>query len=227
VSQAPVARSLKKRRNALNRLGAARSKSVIIFAQSLREALQSTFSSITAELDTYYDWVVGQFDDLHQLVTRNIRDLDSGRDNILPEVLSNTQSVTRMLHLFNQRLVSPILRSRPSDRLCLKLLRWLHTTHPMTRAIPAALSDGDFASWPVPPWPTIYFMPPSAQQRLLHLPLFFHEFGHLLYATHKPEMDDLVRDLQVTISELLMPSTHRDDIFAQRESGQRSMIVET
>ncbi len=193
----------------------------------LREALQSTSGSIPVELDTYYDWVASQFSDLHQLVTRNIHDLDSGRDEILPEVLSNTQSVTRMLHLFNQRLVSPILRSRPSDRLCLKLLRWLHSTHPETQPIPAALSDGDFASWPVPPWPTVYFMPPSAQQRLLHLPLFFHEFGHLLYATHKPEMDDLVRDLQVTISEMLTPSTQRDDIYAQRESEQRSVIVET
>jgi hypothetical protein len=70
-------------------------------------------------------------------------------------------------------------------------------------------------------------MPPSAQQHLLYLPLFFHEFGHLLYASHQNEMDDLVRDLQAAISDLLTPSSHRDDSYAQRESDQRGAIVET
>ncbi len=193
----------------------------------LRETLQNQKGSIPIELDIYNDWVTSQLNDFHRSVARNILDLNSGRDDILPEILSTTQSVTQRLSLFNQRLVSPILRARPSDRLCLKLLRWLHSVHPRTQAIPVALSDGDFASWPFPPLPTIYFMPPSAQQRLLYLPLFFHEFGHLLYATHKPEMDDLVSDLQVTISEMLTPSTQRDDSYAQRESEQRSVIVET
>ena len=54
--------------------------------------------------------------------------------------------------------------------------------------------------------PLIYMMPPSAQQGLLYLPLFFHEFGHLLYACHKPEMDALVRELQENLAELLEPA---------------------
>ena len=70
-------------------------------------------------------------------------------------------------------------------------------------------------------------MPPSAQQLLLYLPLFFHEFGHLLYVCHKPEMDDLVRSLQQTISEYLEPSVQRDDAHAKREQKQRSEIVES
>lgn len=70
-------------------------------------------------------------------------------------------------------------------------------------------------------------MPPSAQRRLLYLPLFFHEFGHLLYACHKPEMDSLVRYLQQTISQYLEPSAQRDDLHSKREQEWRSLIVET
>jgi hypothetical protein len=195
--------------------------------EHLRLALQDQEDTIPLELEAYYDWVITQLNDFRQLVTQNIWDLNSGINEILPEILSKTQSAAQWLSLFNRRLVSAILRTRPADRLCLKLLHWLHSVHTNTRAIPLALSDGDFASWLAPPLPTIYFMPPSAQQGLLYLPLFFHEFGHLLYAFHRDEMDDLIRDLQAAISELLTPSTHRDDSYAQRESEQRSVIVET
>jgi hypothetical protein len=141
--------------------------------------------------------------------------------------LSETQVLTRGVRLFNQRLVGPVLRARESDRLCLKVLRWIHSTHPLTQHIPMALSDGDFASWPQLNWPTIYFMPPSAQHRLLYLPLFFHEFGHLLYACHEPEMDELVKALQKVIAQFLEPSAQRDDRHAQSEAKRRSVIVET
>ncbi len=107
-----------------------------------------------------------------------------------------------------------IIRARPSDRLCLKLLRWLHSVHPQTQDIPLGLSDGEFGIWPALPLPILYFMPSSSQHGLLYLPLFFHEFGHLLYACHKAELDDLVRDLQRQIEELLMPSVQRDDYYA-------------
>lgn len=128
--------------------------------------------------------------------------------------------ITRYLYLFNRILISPVIRARPSDRLCLRFLQWLHSAHPQSQHIPAAFSDGSFASWPDPRFPTIYVMPPSAQRRLLYLSLFFHEFGHLLYACHKPEMDDLVRSLQQTISEYLEPSVQRDDAHAKREQKQ-------
>ncbi|MFO1432079.1 MAG: hypothetical protein U1F76_18375 [Candidatus Competibacteraceae bacterium] len=129
--------------------------------------------------------------------------------------------------MFNRFLISPVIRARPSDRLCLRLLQWLHATHAQTQHIPVAFSDGSFASWPDPPFPTIYFMPPSAQRRLLYLPLFFHEFGHLLYACHRQEMDDLVRGLQQTISEYLEPSVQRDDAYAKRDRVRRNVIIET
>ncbi len=193
----------------------------------LREHLEEAAGAIPLELQLFHDWIMSFCDHLQTTALQNVADLNLGRDSILPDILSNTQVLTRSVRLFNQRLVGPVLRARDSDRLCLKVLRWIHSTHPSTQHIPMALSDGDFASWPQPTWPTIYFMPPSAQHRLLYLPLFFHEFGHFLYACHKPEMDELVKALQRIIAQLLEPSAQRDDRHAQSEAKRRSVIVET
>jgi hypothetical protein len=183
--------------------------------------------TVPAELEVYHRWVLGECEAIRKAVVRNLGRLELRRDDILPEILSSTQAVTRDFHQFNRRLVSPVLRARESDRLSLKILQWLHFSHSRTRNIPAALSDGDFASWPVPPLPTIYFMPCSAQHGLLYLPIFFHEFGHVLYACHRDEMDQLVRELQEQIGELLLPSVVRGDLQAKREEEKRSIIVET
>jgi hypothetical protein len=193
----------------------------------LRERLEECASAIPSELQPFHNWLISFCDQLQAMALQNLRDLNLGRDSILPYVLSNTQVLTRNVRLFNQRLVGPVLRTRDSDRLCLKVLRWIHSTHSLTQHIPMALSDGDFASWPQPKWPTIYFMPPSAQHRLLYLPLFFHEFGHLLYACHEPEMEELVKALQKMIAQFLEPSAQRDDRHAQSEAKRRSVIVET
>lgn len=193
----------------------------------LEQILQASICSAPGELRPFADWV-GEFcDACRKTAVTNLQDLNLGQDIILSDILSNTQVLTRSIYLLNRRLVSPILRARASDRLCLKLLQWLHLSHPRTRHLPMAMSDGDFASWPILDWPTIYFMPPSSQHSLLCLPLFCHEFGHLLYVCHKPEMDDLVKDLQHVIGELLKPNVQRDDRYARRDEGRRSAIVET
>jgi len=56
---------------------------------------------------------------LRQQLLQNLRDLQLNRDNILPDVLSVTQEVTRMYHLLNRHFLSPVLRAKPTDRLCL------------------------------------------------------------------------------------------------------------
>lgn len=195
--------------------------------ERLGEALRDAADGVPPELVSFYEWVVEQCDAFREAVRENLRYLDMDQDTILPDVLSETQVITRNLHLFNRYLVSPVLRARPSDRLCLKLLQWLHGTHPQTRHIPAAISDGDYSTFPNPRIPAIYFMPPSAQHRLLYLPLFFHEYGHLLYACHRLEMDELVRSLQETLALSLEPSAQRDDRHSQRDQERRSAIVET
>lgn len=193
----------------------------------LRGRLEEAASAIPPELQPFQDWIISFCDKLQVVGLQNLQNLNLGIDSILPNILSDTQVLTRNVRLFNQRLVGPVLRPRESDRLCLKMLRWIHSTHPLTQDIPMALSDGDFASWPQLNWPTIYFMPPSAQHRLLYLSLFFHEFGHLLYGCHEPEMDELVKALQKEIAQFLEPSAQRDDRHAQSESKRRSSIVET
>jgi hypothetical protein len=152
--------------------------------EQIKEVLRQADLSLLPELRAFHTWLIAQCEWLHQEILQNLDDLALGEDRILPNILSNTQVITRYLYLFNRILISPVIRARPSDRLCLRFLQWLHSAHPQSQHIPSAFSDGSFASWPDPRFPTIYFMPPSAQRRLLYLPLFFHEFGHLLYACH-------------------------------------------
>jgi len=186
-----------------------------------------TTLSVPPELSTYQDEVSKACDQLRQLTLQNLRDLELGQDDTLNDILSQTQLLTSGFRLYDQRLASPLLRYRPSDRLCLRITTWLHSYHPETRGIPAGLSDGEFGIWPEPRIPIVYFMPSSRQQGLLYLPLFFHEFGHLLYACHRQEMDELVRDLQERIADLLRPVSQHNDIYAHQAAVRRDGIVET
>lgn len=103
----------------------------------------------------------------------------------------------------------------------------MHSVHPRAHPVPAGLSDEDFGVWPAwPKYPTVYFVPCSLQRGLLYLPLLFHELGHLLYLLHRPEMDDLVRDLQVRLGILLAPSSQRNDSWASADADRRSAIVD-
>ncbi len=193
--------------------------------EQLRRILLDARDQIPEELQNYEVKIANTCSDLQQQVLQNLEDLDFEQDNPLKDILSNTQLVTRAFHFLNKQQVSPILRARTSDRLCLKLLLWLHATHPKTKNIPVAFRDEEFSIWPIEP--TIYFMPCAAQQGLLYLPLFFHEFGHLLYACHRLEMNDLVRELQAEIGDLLLPAVQRNDEYTQEQEANRNVIVET
>jgi len=183
-------------------------------------------ASVLTELQPFHDWVRRYCESFRKQAERNLRDLDSGEDSLLPDLLSETQNLWLKLQMFNSRLVSHLLRARASDRLCLRLVQWLHLSHPKTKHIPFCLNDGGFAALPSASFPVVYFIPPSAQQRLLYLPLLFHEYGHVLYACHRPEMDTLVKELQSKIRELLEPSSQRDDLKAERDEHDRRLIVE-
>ena len=129
-------------------------------------------------------------------------------------------------YVFNEHHVSPILRARSSDRLSLKLLccgciRYTRET----KDIPVAVFDGEFSIWLI--GASIYFTPCTAQQGLLNLPLYFHEFGHLLYRCYQTEMNDLVRELQAEIKGLLLPDMRRNDRYTDEQETNRAIIVET
>lgn len=184
-------------------------------------------SHVLSELVPYADRVRAVCKLVRDRILRNLADLALAQDSILEDVLSNTQQATQLLRLLSSRLVTPILRSLPSDRLGLKVIMWLHSQHPRTAKYPAALADGDCAIWPFLEINPIYFFPTAEQRGLLYLPLYFHEFGHLLYACHKQEMDDLVRDLQQNIEDILTPASQRGDKHSFVQASHRQAIVST
>lgn len=191
----------------------------------LKSALSSV--SVLPELSAYHEQISKVCEILRRQGHQNLHDLSLNKDEILPDILSETQNLAKLFRLYDEHFASPVLRSLPSDRLCLRAITWLHAHHPETQNVPVALNDGGFSIWPEPQLPIVYFMPPSRQHGLLYLPLFFHEFGHLLYACHKPEMNNLVCELQKEIAGLLEPISQCDDLYAQEDARRRTAIAET
>lgn len=193
--------------------------------EQLQRSLTHAHSNIPVELKIYAARITNDCEILHARVLRNLESLKLGQANLLRDILSETESVTRSFYALDSQLVSPILRGRNSDRLSLKLLQWLHATHPQTQKIPAAVCDGEFGIWPISP--SLYFSSSTAQQGLRNLPIFFHEFGHLLYRHHQQAMDAFVNELQVEIRNLLYSPVGRDDTHAQAQAKSQMAIVET
>lgn len=183
--------------------------------------------SVLPELSAYHGRISEVCKAFRKQGHQNLHDLDLHKDEILPDILSETQKLANRFRLYNEHFASPILRSLPSDKLCLRVITWLHANHPETQDVPAALSDGGFGIWPEPQLPVVYVMPSSRQQGLLCLPLFFHEFGHLLYSYHEPEMDNLVYELQEKIADLLKSTSQRDGLYAQENAKRHKTVAAT
>ena len=193
--------------------------------QKLQRSLIRASSNAPKELKGYTDWVTKVCEGFSHNVLQNLTHLGSERQDLLEDILSETQKVSRAFYVFNKCHATPILRARRSDRLSLKLLLWLHATHPKTKDIPVAVCDGEFSIWLT--GASIYFTPCAAQQGLLNLPLFFHEFGHLLYRCYRDEMNDLVRELQAEIKRLLLSDVIKNDRYAEKRETNQAIIVET
>ena len=196
--------------------------------EQLQGDLTDAHGNVPDELQRYAEWITNKCDLLHQRVLRNLKYLELGQENLLKDILSETELVTRAFYDLNGQRASPILRVEvdpPSDRLSLKFLLWLHATHPQAKNIPAAICDGEFGVWPIQP--TLYATPCTSQKGLRNLPIFFHEFGHLLYTFHRSEMNDLINELQAEIGDLLRPPVERNDQFSQMQERSQNMIVDT
>ena len=193
--------------------------------EQLRRSLMDAQGNVPDKLHAYTEWIIKECDILYQRVLRNLEYLEFGLENLLKDILSETELVTRAFYDLNGQRASPILRARSSDRLSLKFLQWLHGTHPKTKNIPAAICDGEFGVLPIQP--TLYATPCTSQQGLRNLPIFFHEFGHLIYTFHEPEIKDLVNELQAEIRDLLRPPVERNDQYAQRQERSRNVIADT
>lgn len=180
---------------------------------------------VCGELTPYVGQVMQLCAGLRLQALRNLRDLEYGLDETLPDVLAATQRLTELFELTNTRLAPPIVRSRADDRLVLLVLRWLHDSHPKTALLPFGLSDNVFGMYPTERVPPVYYCPASRQTTLLYLALFFHEFGHLLYQRHKPELDDLVREFQQVVSRVLAPQAVGDPAQAARGEAFRQRVL--
>ena len=193
--------------------------------QKLQRSLRQASNNIPNELKGYIDWVAEVCAEFSRSVLQNLEYLESERQDLLEDILSETQKVSRDFYVFNKCHTTPILRARKSDQLPLKLLLWLHATHPKTKDIPVAVCDGEFSIWVT--GSSIYFTPCAAQQGVLNLSLFFHEFGHLLYRCYREEMNDLVRELQAEIKRLLLPDVIKNDRYTEKRETNQTIIVET
>lgn len=180
---------------------------------------------VQAELTHYLGQVAQLCAALRQQAMRNLKDLEYDVDETTDDILAATQSLTAYFELVNARLASPIVRARKADRLGLLTLRWLHDSTPQTAVLPCGMADGNFAIYPTSQVPLIYLTPVTRQVTLLYLPLLFHEFGHLLYACHKEEMDDLVKEFQKTVAVALAPTSVRDQRGVSRSADFRRRAV--
>lgn len=158
--------------------------------EQLQDSILEVEGNTLDELRAYIAQIKNECDKLHQNVIQNLKDLELNQDNLLKDILSETELVTRHFYDLNGIRVSPILRSNDSDRLSLKFLKWMHETDPITKNMPVAVCDGDFSIYPIQA--TLYTTPCVSQQGIRNFPIFFHEFGHLLYRLHQQEMDDLL-----------------------------------
>ena len=164
---------------------------------------------------------------LRTQVGQNLQDLSLNQHDILEDVRSSTEQVVGYFDLLSGLLAIPILRSSASDRLSLKVVTWLHQAHPRTKGYPAAIASGDCAVSPFVEFCPVYFFPAAEQAGLLYQPLYFHEFGHLLYRCHRDELDELVYDLRRDIVRILTPASYRSDRYSSLQDSQRQVVART
>ncbi len=180
---------------------------------------------IPGELTAYRSEVEAVCEELRRQVRRNLKDLAYDHPDTFSNVLRQTQRVMTELEVMNAYYAGPLLRSREDDRLALIVLRWLHDEHPRTARRAFALTDGQFAIYPDLRYPSLFFLPCSRRRTLLYLPLLFHEFGHLLYAMHRPEMDDLVLEFQETAANVFAPTTRRQGTSSAQQDAFQAQLV--
>jgi len=188
---------------------------------------------IFPELSPYLNQIHQYHRELTAIVVRNLQYLDLGDGSLLEDILSSTKLAARLVQVLSSTLLPPIARADPGDRLTLRIISWLHEVHDKTKNVPAAFSDGECSVlvWkgllPKGLVPPIYHFPVLEQRGLLFQPLNFHEFGHVLYAYHKPELNDIVRELQANVEDFLLPASIRNDRHAEQQASRRQAVVDT
>ncbi len=181
---------------------------------------------VVAELEPYRAALLVKTRQLLAVSRANLAWLDAGQDSLLPDVLSETSTLLQYVRLTKFRYLRGLYRASEWDRVCLHTISWLHKQHPETTSYPAVFADDDVSIIPSKGLP-FYFFPCLEQRGLRFQPLFFHEFGHLLYKCHEQELDALVGEFQQAVESELLPASQRNDQYAQEQTTVRQSIVET
>jgi hypothetical protein len=186
----------------------------------------SADAKIVSDLEPYRSALLKSAGDLLLKIEKNLLDLRLGRDNLLPDILSETSTLIQWARVFKYRYLRPLHRASEWDRICLRTISWLHNQHADTKRFPPVFADDDISISPSIHLIPFYFFPCLEQRTLLFQPLFFHEFGHLLYRCHKRELDDLVGEFQQVVEAALLPASQRNDQYSQTQMRLRQSIVE-
>jgi hypothetical protein len=181
---------------------------------------------IVPELEPYRGVLRARTRQLLAASRQNLDWLETAQDSLLPDVLSETSTLVQYVRLLKSRYLRGLYRTMDWDRVCLQTIAWLHAEHSQTTSYPAVFADDDVSIIPSMRLP-FYFFPCVEQRGLRFQPLFFHEFGHLLYKCHENELDALVGEFQQTVESELLPASQRNDQYAQEQASVRQSIVET
>jgi hypothetical protein len=180
---------------------------------------------VPEELALYKGWLIRTLESMQSVIQNNLKAINKKNSNLYKDILSDTELVFHNLGLVNSLYVPPIHRSISSDIISLKLLHWLHNSNSKTINIPFAIADGSFGVYLNQR--TLYYLPIVEQKGLLFLALFFHEFGHVLFAIHRPEMEQLIAEIQLAIEEFLRPGFAHNDEKNEDEWRNNEIIVTT
>lgn len=182
-------------------------------------------TSVAGELTPYLGQVSQLCAELRLQALRNLQDIEYRVESTLSDILAETQRLTEFFELVNTRLAIPIVRAKREDRLGLLFLRFLHDSNPKSALLPYGITDGNFAVYPSPVIPPVYLLPVTRQTTLLYLPLVYHEYGHVLYALHKQELDDLVEEFQKVVARSLLPQSVRGSSATAATAFRRRVVT--
>lgn len=199
--------------------------------QDLRQDLESieyivTNARIVQELELYRASLVNEVHRRFEVAEQNLAWLNFGDESLLSDLLSETSILLQRVLLIKLRYLRGVYRTADWDRICLQTISWIHRQHAQTVNYPAVFADDDVSTIPSRGLP-FYFFPCLEQRGLRFQPLFFHEFGHVLYTCHEQELDALVGDFQQEVEAELIPASQRNDTYAEEQATQRQSIVET
>ncbi len=182
---------------------------------------------IPSELVPFREWIYEISSQIQVNNEDNEYYLKLNRPTQFRNLYIQTQKNVSILRFVAERYVHVLNRYQKDDNFCIKFIAWLHQQHKQSVNRPFGLSNDGFSIRPTVDIPMIYYLPTSSQLNLLHFPLFFHEFGHFLYAFHQKEVEDLIKELQSKISENIAIVSEENTASNERKREKNIWITET